>query len=195
MHLLTHLHALCALAVLATALPGQQAQYTYTTAVKDATIIRSCTNCTECPSGEYNQCTLGLKDTLMASATEEQQSQILVGFEQPMAGSSVKSCAVLFPGFGDLLPNEFKVTFALATSSDWDEATVNGENAPLSEPPFKTVTVPPYTRSMDYVDITPACRSAGSDGRFSIYLTVMSEHAEIWGKDSGNAAMVKIFPL
>ncbi|PKY06578.1 hypothetical protein P168DRAFT_316578 [Aspergillus campestris IBT 28561] len=194
MNLLTYLHALLALPILATALPAPATEYTYTTVVKDATIVRS-GNCTDCPSGECNQCTLGLKDTLMASATGEDESQILVGLEQPMPGFSVKSCSILFPGFGDLLPNEFKVTFALALSSDWDEATVNGDNAPPSAPAFKTVTVPPLTRSMDYVDITPACRSAGIDGRFSLYLTALSEHAEIWGKDSGNAAMLKIVPL
>lgn len=195
MHPLTYPYALLVLPIIATALPAQPTQNTITTAVKDATIIRSGTNCTDCPSGECDKCTLGLKDTLMTSATGEEESQILVGFEQPMPGPSVKSCSILFPGFGDLLPNEFKITFALADSSDWDEATVNGDNAPSSAPPFKTVTVPPLTRSMDYVDITPACRSAGSDGRFSIYLTALSEHAEIWGKDSGNAAMLKIVPL
>ncbi|PLN80701.1 hypothetical protein BDW42DRAFT_106520 [Aspergillus taichungensis] len=195
MHPLIYLHALLALPILATAFPAQPAHTTITTAVKDATIIRSGTNCMDCPSGECGKCTLGLKDTLMASATEDEESQILVGFEQPMPGLSVESCSILFPGFGDLLPKEFKITFALAASSDWDEATVNGDNAPAPEPPFKTVTVPPYTRSMDYVDITPACRSAGTDGRFSIYLTALSEHAEIWGKDSGNAAMLKIVPL
>ncbi|KAH7145414.1 hypothetical protein B0J13DRAFT_322381 [Dactylonectria estremocensis] len=161
-------------------------------ALKDSTILRSTTSCGDCPESDCYQCTLGHDDTLQANTGGLASVRSLVGFQLPVSPSSVKRCTVQFPALTRQLAYPVNVTFALAATSDWDETTVNGENAPDSGEPFITVNVPAYS-NLVAVDITPACKAAGEDGQFSVYFGTESGSIAIWSKDSGNPSILHTF--
>lgn len=160
-------------------------------AIKDSTILRSTVSCPNCPDRNCYKCTLGHENTLQANTGGLAYIRALVGFELPVPSSSVTGCSVQFPAFTQPLQFPVNVTVARAASSEWNEDTVDGENAPDSKRPFTMVTVPVNT-NMGPINITQACRHAASDGQFSIYLGTQFDQIEIWSKDSGNPAILHI---
>ncbi|KAL2822563.1 hypothetical protein BJX63DRAFT_125447 [Aspergillus granulosus] len=176
------------LAFLATA---SQAATVDRTAIKDSTILRSTVSCTDCPDNDCYKCTYGFGDRLRANTGGLAWIRSLVGFQLPenVDPSDVTKCTVQFPAFISLPQYAFDLTVAPAVSSDWDEATVNGNNAPDSTDDVTTVHVPALTNP-PLLDITNACQNADEDGQFSIYLGVVSGSYEIWSKDSGNPAVL-----
>ncbi|KAI8867824.1 hypothetical protein GQ42DRAFT_164541 [Ramicandelaber brevisporus] len=160
-------------------------------AIKDSTILRSTVTCPNCPERNCYKCTLGHEPTLRANTGGLAFVRSLVGFQLPVPVASVTKCTVQFPGLKELRQFPLNVTVAVANSSNWCENTVTGENAPDSAAPFVTALVPAYS-NIPAIDITPACKSAGYDGQFSIYLGAQFDSFEIWSKDSGNPAILHI---
>lgn len=160
-------------------------------AVKDSTILRSTTNCPQCPDQNCNRCTLGHEEILEANRGARAFMQSLIGFELPVPADQVTACSVQTPAFTKLPEIDIDVTVAAATSSDWDEDTVNGENAPDSGVYFNTVHVPALS-NLPAFDVTEACKAADEDGQFSIYLAINTGSMAIWSKDSGNPAILHV---
>ncbi|KAF9149305.1 hypothetical protein BG015_008902 [Linnemannia schmuckeri] len=182
------------LAILGSIITVSQANEISRPAKKDSTIFRSTVNCPSCPESNCYKCTLGHENTLQANTGGLAYLRALVGFQLPIPSSSVMNCAVQFPAFTQPLQFPVNLTIALAASSNWDESTVNGENAPDSGDPFTMVEIPANT-NMGPIDITPACKSAASDGEFSIYLGTKAGRIEVWSKDSGNPAILHVIDV
>ncbi|KAJ1721178.1 hypothetical protein LPJ53_004279 [Coemansia erecta] len=161
-----------------------------TPAVKDSTIYRSTVSCPDCPDRNCYKCTLGYNNTLLANTGGLAYISALVGFDMPVKGSSVKSCTVQIPAFTTPLQSAITVVISKAASSDWDEATVDGENAPAIGDQIASVEVPAFN-NLAAVDITPACQSA-KNKKFSIYFNAQFGRFEFWSKDSGNPAILHI---
>lgn len=158
-------------------------------ALKDSTILRSTVSCAECPDQDCYKCTLGHEATLEANTGGRAYVRSLIGFELPVSSDNVTKCTVQTPAFTKLPQFPIDVTVATAEASEWDEDAVNGENAPESGEVFNTVNVPALS-NLPAFDVTPACKSASEDGRFSIYLGAKAGSFAIWSKDSGNAAIL-----
>ncbi|KAB8228081.1 uncharacterized protein BDW43DRAFT_323351 [Aspergillus alliaceus] len=162
-----------------------------TPAAKDSTIFRSTVSCPSCPDRNCYKCTLGHDNTLQANTGGLAYIRSLIGFQLPVPAASVKACTIQFPTFTQQLQFPVNVTLAQAVSSDWDESTVSGENAPDSGDIFTEIQVPAYT-NMGPIDVTPACQNADNEGQLSIYLGTRFDRIEIWSKDSGNPAILHI---
>lgn len=180
-----------ALAILATA---SQAAQVNRPATKDSTIMRSTVSCADCPGNDCYQCTYGSGDRLRANTGGLAWIRSIVGFKIPgeVDPSTITQCTVQFPAFTKLPEYGFNLTVSPAVSSDWDEATVNGNNAPPSTDAINVIPVPALTNP-PLLDITDACKSGGDDGQFSIYIGAEFGSFEIWSKDSGNPAILHIF--
>ncbi|KAI9472991.1 hypothetical protein LPJ78_005543 [Coemansia sp. RSA 989] len=161
-----------------------------TPAVKDSTILRSTVSCANCPESNCYKCTLGHENTLVANTGGLAFIQSLIGFHMPVAASQVTNCTVQIPAFTTRHENPLTVVVSQAASSDWNEDTVNGENAPASGSQIARVDVPAYA-NLGPVDITPACQSA-INGEFSVYFGSGTGRYEFWSKDSGNPAILHI---
>ncbi|KAJ2340186.1 hypothetical protein IWW50_006758 [Coemansia erecta] len=161
-----------------------------TPAVKDSTILRSTVSCPDCPESNCYKCTLGHDDKLSARTGGLAYIQSLVGFHMPVGASQVTSCTVQIPAFATRHEYPLTVVISQAAASDWNEDTVNGENAPAPGSTIATVDVPAYA-NLGAVDITPACKAA-INGEFSIYFGVQTDSYEFWSKDSGNPAILHI---
>ncbi|KAL4888932.1 hypothetical protein BDV59DRAFT_196036 [Aspergillus ambiguus] len=174
-------------------IPTIQAAQTDTPATKDSTIYRSTVNCPQCPDGNCYKCTLGHNDTLIANTGGLAYLRWLVGFELPAetTAADVTACTVQFPGLVTPVAAAFNVTVAPATSSDWDEDSVTGENAPDAGDVFTNVEVPAYAH-LPALDVTPACQGADGQGAFSIYVGTVFGRMEVWSKDSGNPAILHV---
>ncbi|KAE8374854.1 hypothetical protein BDV26DRAFT_300014 [Aspergillus bertholletiae] len=162
-----------------------------TPATKDSTILRSTVSCPGCPDRNCYKCTLGHDATLEANTGGLAYIRSLVAFQLPVSAASITSCTVQFPAFTKPLQASVNITVARALSSDWNEDTVTGENAPDSGDVFTQMEVPAYA-NMGAIDITPACQAADEDGNLSIYLGTMFDRIELWSKDSGNPAILHI---
>lgn len=160
-------------------------------AIKDSTILRSTVSCPECPEKDCYKCTLGHNETLEANTGGRAYIRSLLGFELPVPTEQVTKCTVQTPAFTKLPQFPLEVTIAAASTSDWDEDTVSGENAPGDGGVFDTVSVPALSNP-PALDVTPACKGASEDGQFSIYLGVESGSFAIWSKDSGNPAVLRV---
>lgn len=160
-------------------------------AIKDSTILRSTVSCPECPEQDCYKCTLGHNETLEANTGGRAYIRSLIGFELPVPAEKVTECTVQTPGFTKLPQSPLEVTVAAAKSSEWDEDTVTGGNAPEDDGVFNTVSVPALSH-LPAFDVTPACKAASEDGQFSIYLGVETGSFAIWSKDSGNAAVLHV---
>ncbi|KAJ2448271.1 hypothetical protein EV183_005527 [Coemansia sp. RSA 2336] len=178
-----------AIALLALLMPVYGARID-TPAVKDSTILRSTVSCANCPESNCYKCTLGHDKTLVANTGGLAFIQSLIGFHMPVDASRVTNCTVQIPAFTTQHENPFTVVVAQAASSDWNEDTVNGENAPASGSQIAQVDVPAYA-NLGPVDITPACKSA-VNGEFSVYFGSRIGRYEFWSKDSGNPAILHI---
>jgi hypothetical protein len=178
------------LAILAAA---SQATILNRPAIKDSTILRSTVSCATCPDNDCYKCTYGLEGHLRANTGGLAWVRSLVGFQLPenVDPSYVTKCTVQFPAFTRLPQYEFNLTVVPAVSSDWDEDTVNGDNAPDSNGDIAIVPVPALTNP-PLLDVTNACQDADEDGQFSIYLGADFGSFEIWSKDSGNPAVLHI---
>lgn len=180
--------ALAMVVGIVTAAPGGKVSQP---ASKDATILRSSTGCPQCPESNCYKCTLGHDDTLEASLGARAFVNFLVGFELTVPTSKIKECTVQFPAFTKPRPAPVNVTISRAKSSDWDEDTVNGENAPEPDARFASYPVDAYA-NMGALDITPACKAADDQGRFTIAVGTETGGIEIWSKDSGNPAILHV---
>ncbi|KAF9916064.1 hypothetical protein FBU30_001556 [Linnemannia zychae] len=180
-----------ALATIASIIAVSQARKISRPAIKDSTILRSTVSCANCPDRNCYKCTLGHENTLQANTGGLAYIRALVGFKLPVPSSSVRRCTVQFPAFTQPLQFPLNITIAQSASSDWNENTVDGENAPDSGKPFTMVTIPANT-NMGPIDITPACKNAMSDGQFSIYLGTQFGRIEIWSENSGNPAILHV---
>ncbi|KAJ2309481.1 hypothetical protein H4S02_010269 [Coemansia sp. RSA 2611] len=160
-----------------------------TPATKDSTILRSTTSCTSCPENNCYKCTLGHENTLVANTGGLAYIQALIGFHMPVEASQVSNCTIQIPAF-TTHEYPFTVIISNAASSDWDEDTVSGENAPAPGSEIAKVYVPAYN-NLGPVDITPACQAA-VNGEFSVYFGAQSDRFEFWSKDSGNPAILHI---
>ncbi len=162
-------------------------------AIKDSTVMRSTVSCTDCPDNDCYQCTYGSGDKLRANTGGLAWIRSIVGFKIPeeVDSSTITQCTVQFPAFTRLPEYGFNLTVSPAVSSDWDEATVNGNNAPPSTDAINIFPVPALTNP-PLLDITDACKAAGDDGQFSIYIGAEFGSFEIWSKDSGNPAVLHI---
>ncbi|KAL5365129.1 hypothetical protein BJX96DRAFT_179560 [Aspergillus floccosus] len=169
------------------------ASETATPATKDSTIFRSTVSCPACPDRNCYKCTLGHNDTLVANTGGLAYLRWLVDFDLPaeVAPAAVTSCTVQFPGFVAPVGAGINVTVSTAVSSDWDEDTVTAENAPDAGDVLSTVEVPAYA-NLPALDVTGACRGAGGDGAFSIYVGTVFGRMEVWSKDSGNPAILHV---
>ncbi|KOS19893.1 hypothetical protein ESCO_005654 [Escovopsis weberi] len=192
-------------------------------AVKDATILRwSSAPCPSCPSSSCAKCTLGLNNTFLASSSSSSSSSSdsdsvpsaspayapapapapaphavsLIGFQLTLPASAVHSCTVQFPAFTRLPRSNLTVLFEQvpAAGAGWDEASVDALSAPAHGPLIASVPVPALS-NMPAVDLTSACRAAGPDGQFSVYVSAEEGRFEIWSKDSGNPAILHVQPL
>lgn len=180
--------ALAMVAGVAVAAPGGEVTLP---ASKDSTILRSTTNCPNCPDHNCYKCTLGHDDILEASSGARALVRFLVGFELSVPASKIKECTVQFPAFTKPRPTPVNVTISRAQSSDWDEATVNGENVPEADVIFASYPVA-ANANMGPLDITPACRGADAKGKFTIEVGTESGGIKIWSKDSGNPAILHV---
>ncbi|OGM47459.1 hypothetical protein ABOM_002595 [Aspergillus bombycis] len=162
-----------------------------TPATKDSTIFRSTVNCPACPDGNCYKCTLGHDATLQTNTGGLAYIRSLIAFQLPVPAASVTACTVQFPAFTKPLEAPVNVTVAQALSSDWNEDTVTGENAPDSGDVFTEIEVPAYA-NMGPIDVTPACKGADEDGHFSIFVGTKFGRIEVWSKDSGNPAILHI---
>ncbi|KKK19265.1 hypothetical protein P175DRAFT_0492934 [Aspergillus ochraceoroseus IBT 24754] len=187
MHLLVF-RLVSALAILSSTALAEQIN---TPAIKDSTILRSTVSCADCPDRDCYKCTLGSASTLRANTGGLAFVRSLVGYQLPVPVDSVTRCTVQFPAFTQLPQNGFNVTVSPAVSSDWDEATVNGNNAPAATDAQTIVPVPALS-NMPALDVTDACKSASVDGQFSIYIGVDFGSYEIWSKDSGNPSVLHV---
>ncbi|KAL3461489.1 hypothetical protein BJX64DRAFT_260680 [Aspergillus heterothallicus] len=162
-------------------------------AIKDSTILRSTVSCTACPDNDCYKCTYGLENNLRANTGGLAWIRSLVGFQLPegMNPSAVTQCTVQFPAFTRLPQYDINLTVVPAVSSDWDEETVNGNNAPASTDDVSIIPVPALTNP-PLIDVTNACQGADEDGQFSIYVGADFGSFEIWSKDSGNPAVLHI---
>ncbi|KAL3478765.1 hypothetical protein BJX99DRAFT_256177 [Aspergillus californicus] len=187
------MHALKLISALAILATTSQATLINRPSIKDATIMRSTVSCTGCPENDCYRCTYGSNDTLRVNTGGLAWIRSLVGFQLPenVDPSSVTKCTVQFPAFKKLPQSGFEMTVVPAVSSDWDEETVNGNNAPAATDEISTVTVPELTNP-PLLDVTNACNLADEDGRFSIYLGVEFGSYEIWSKDFGAPAVLHI---
>ncbi|KAL4768873.1 hypothetical protein BDW60DRAFT_113131 [Aspergillus nidulans var. acristatus] len=182
-----------ALAVLATT---SQAAQLNRPSVKDSTILRSTVSCPDCPESNCYKCRYGSEKTLRANTGGLAWIRSLVGFRldlpEDIYPDDITKCTVQFPAFTKLPNSAFNMTVIPAVSTDWDEVTVNGENAPASTDdvavyPVQALTNPPL------LDVTEACWLADDDGQFSIYLGAEFGSYEIWSKDSGNPAVLHVY--
>ncbi|KAJ2022805.1 hypothetical protein GGI06_001666 [Coemansia sp. S85] len=160
-------------------------------ATKDSTIMRSTVSCTNCTNNNCYECTLGHDQKLVANTGGLAFVQALIGFKMPVSGSSVSSCTIQIPAFTAPLQYPITVQFFTAASSNWNEDTITANNAPAPGALINSVDVPAYN-NLAASDITAACQSAGSDGKFSVYLGAQFGHFEFWSKDSGNPAIIHI---
>ncbi|KAL2826816.1 hypothetical protein BDW59DRAFT_60958 [Aspergillus cavernicola] len=187
------MHALKLVSALAILATTSQATIINRPAIKDSTILRSTVSCTGCPESDCYKCTYGSADTLRVNTGGHAWIRSLIGFQLPedVEPSTVTKCTVQFPAFKELPPTGFDLTVVPAVSSDWDEETVNGNNAPAATDAITIVSVPELTNP-PLLDVTDACQAADDDGQFSIYLGVEFGSYEIWSKDSGNPAVLHI---
>ncbi|KNG87174.1 hypothetical protein ANOM_003784 [Aspergillus nomiae NRRL 13137] len=162
-----------------------------TPATKDSTILRSTVSCPTCPDRNCYKCTLGHDGTLQANTGGLAYIRSLIAFQLPVPAASITACTVQFSAFTKPLEAPVNVTAAQALSSDWDEDTVTGENAPDAGDVFAEIEVPAYA-NMGAIDVTPACKGADEDGKFSIFLGTKFGRIEVWSKDSGNPAILHI---
>ncbi|KAM0441275.1 hypothetical protein ACHAPT_000584 [Fusarium lateritium] len=160
-------------------------------ALKDSTILRSTVSCPECPDRNCYKCTLGHNETLQANTGGLAYVRTIIGFKLPVPARRVTKCTVQTPAFTKLPEFPVTVTVSAAKTSNWNEDTVNGENAPDSGEVFNTVNVPALS-NLPAFDVTPACKAASKDRQFSIYLGAQSGSFAIWSKDSGNPAILHI---
>ncbi|ORX67766.1 hypothetical protein DL89DRAFT_268980 [Linderina pennispora] len=170
---------------------AQPALTHYTQATKDATIVRSTASCPDCPNSNCNECAQGLRKTLVANTGGLAYIRMIIGFTLPVEKSQVRACHLSLPGFVIPLKSNVTVNFWQAVSSDWDEATITGNNAPDAGAQIASVTVPANT-NMTAVDITPACLNADEEGNFSVYVGTQFDRIELWSKESGNPAILHI---
>lgn len=154
-------------------------------ALKDSTIFRSTEVCESCPNKSCYECTLGHNETLRVQTGGVAYIRSLIGFRLPVPATSVTKCTVQFPGFVTLPQKNINVTVSRAMSSNWDEDTVNGENAPIMGVVFNSVEVEAES-NLPAIDVTFACKKAAKDRRFSIFLGAQSGSFAVWSKDSGN---------
>ncbi|KAL4911282.1 hypothetical protein BDW74DRAFT_172748 [Aspergillus multicolor] len=164
--------------------------------VKDSTILRSTVTCVECPERSCYQCRYGAETNLRANTGGLAWIRSLVGFRLDLPEDrypdDITKCTVQFPAFTKLPEAAFNLTVSPAVSSDWDEVTVNADNAPASTDDLTVYHVPALTNP-PLLDVTNACWLAGDDGQFSIYLGAEFGSYEIWSKDSGNPAVLHIY--
>ncbi|KAL4922728.1 hypothetical protein BDW62DRAFT_2319 [Aspergillus aurantiobrunneus] len=188
------MHALKLISAFAVLATTSQATQINRPAIKDSTILRSTVSCTECPENDCYKCTYGSEDRLRANTGGRAWIRSLVGFQLPdgLDPSTITECTVQFPAFTELPETGFNLTVVPAVSSDWDEATVNGNNAPASTDAITVIPVPALTNP-PLLDVTNACQTASDDGQFSIYLGADFGSYEIWSKDSGNPAVLHMF--
>jgi hypothetical protein len=189
------MYALKSISTIATLLAtASQATQLNRPAIKDASILRSTVSCTECPENDCYKCTHGSDDTLRANTGGLAWIRSIVGFQLPegVDTSSVTECTVQFPAFTKLPQTGFNLTIVPAVSSDWDEESVNGNNAPPTTDAITLIPVPELTNPPQ-LDVTTACQNADEDGQFSIYLGVEFGSWEIWSKDSGHPAVLHVF--
>ncbi|KAE8138557.1 hypothetical protein BDV38DRAFT_244095 [Aspergillus pseudotamarii] len=189
MHLITPCRLCTALTVFASLITSSVA--IDTPATKDSTIFRSTVSCPTCPDHNCYKCTLGHDATLEANTGGLAYIRSLIAFQLPVPAASITACTVQFPAFTKPLDAPVNVTAAQALSSDWDEDTVTGENAPDSGEVLTEIGVPAYA-NMGAIDVTPACKGADEDGNFSIFLGTKFGRIEVWSKDSGNPAILHI---
>ncbi|EEQ31333.1 hypothetical protein McanMca71_004556 [Microsporum canis] len=161
-------------------------------ALKDSTILRSTVSCPDCPERNCYKCTLGHNNTLLANTGGLAYIRTLVGFQLPVPTKKVKKCTVQFPAFVQRIQTAINVTVSEAMSSNWDEDTVTGENAPDSGEPFSSLLVPALN-NMGPLDVTQACKAAADNGDFSIFVGTQFGRIEIWSKDSGNPAILHTY--
>ncbi|KAL4881255.1 hypothetical protein BJY04DRAFT_62224 [Aspergillus karnatakaensis] len=161
--------------------------------IKDATITRSTSSCATCPENNCYKCTHGSDDTIRANTGGLAWVRSIVGFQLPaeVDPSSVTECTVQFPAFTKLPETGFNLTVVSAVSSDWEEAVVNGDNAPPTTDAIELIAVPKLTNP-PLLDVTFACQNADERGEFSIYLGVEFGSWEIWSKDSGFPAVLHV---
>ncbi|KAJ2060533.1 hypothetical protein GGI17_003651 [Coemansia sp. S146] len=172
--------------------PSGSSGHQYTTpATKDSTIFRSTVSCPNCPNFNCYECTLGHNQTLVANTGGLAFLQVLIGFKMPVRGSSVASCSIQIPAFTTPLQYPITVQFFTAASSDWNEDTVTANNAPAAGTLFNSVEVPAFN-NLGLTDITAACQTAASNGKFSVYMGAQFDRFEFWSKDSGNPAILHI---
>ncbi|OAA39423.1 hypothetical protein NOR_06261 [Metarhizium rileyi] len=170
---------------------ASQTRETLVSAIKDSTILRSTVSCPNCPERNCYKCTLGHERTLQAKSGGLSYIRMLIGFELPSSLTTFRQCTLQVAEFTGPREYPVNVTVAQALTSDWDESTVTGESAPGSHEPFTTAAVPSHT-NIGPIDITKACRDAGSNGQFSVYVGTRSDSIEIWSKDSGRPAILRI---
>ncbi|KAI8866420.1 hypothetical protein GQ42DRAFT_74656 [Ramicandelaber brevisporus] len=160
-------------------------------AIKDSTILSSTVTCSNCPEENCNKCTRGHEPTLRANTGGLAFVRSLVSFQLPVPATSVTKCTVEFPAMKEQLASPLNVTVSMAASSDWNEDTVTAENAPDSADPFTGAPVLAES-NIPEIDITSACKNAGNDGQFSIYLGTQVGRFEISSKDAGKPAMLHV---
>ncbi|KAJ1664886.1 hypothetical protein IW140_003705 [Coemansia sp. RSA 1813] len=161
-------------------------------ATKDSTIMRSTVSCPDCPDRNCYKCTLGHDDKLTVNTGGLAFNQALVGFTLPVDASEVTQCMVQIPAFVTPLQYPLNITVYLAASSDWDEDTVDGENAPQAGAQVAIVTVPASFNPAP-IAITQACQAADANRQFSIYFGAQFGYYQFWSKDSGNPAIISVF--
>ncbi|KAF7115471.1 hypothetical protein CNMCM5793_002429 [Aspergillus hiratsukae] len=189
MHTPTPLTICTVLAVLPSCITTSWAQDA--PAIKDSTILRSTVSCPDCPDRNCYKCTLGHDKTLRASTGGLAWVRFLVGFKLRGPVTDATKCTVQFPAFVRPNPSAVNVTVARALSCDWDEDTVDGENAPESGDIFTSMVVEPY-HNIPAIDITAACKGAQANGEFSIYVGTQSDSIEIWSKEAGAPAILHV---
>ncbi|KAL4985551.1 hypothetical protein BDW68DRAFT_140427 [Aspergillus falconensis] len=190
------MHGLRLFSTLAFLATTSQAAQINRPSVKDSTILRSTVSCPDCPERNCYQCRYGSEKNLRANTGGLAWIRSLVGFRldlpEDIYSDDITKCTIQFPAFTTLPKSAFNLTVTPAVSSDWDEVTVNGENAPASTDDIAVYPVPALTNP-PLLDVTEACLLADGDGQFSIYLGAEFGSYEIWSKDSGNPAVLHVY--
>ncbi|KAG0085415.1 hypothetical protein BGZ93_008273 [Podila epicladia] len=190
------LSALTVLAIINVAHAG----FYITEATKDATVVNSVLKtCKSCPRSACTLCNHGYDNTLDISSNPTANPKLrsthraLIGFKLPdVPVEEIDACYLEFPDFTRQRSSPIELKFAFTGSNDWDEATVNGRNAPDITFAFQRIEVPAGGENMGLIDATEACIQGEIDGELSIFIEAADGSVKIPSRHSGKPAMLHV---
>ncbi|KAJ1675332.1 hypothetical protein EV182_001482, partial [Spiromyces aspiralis] len=166
-------------------------------AFKDSTILRTRYQCPTCPSSDCNQCTLGGESSLQVVSGDYTVKQAIIGFTLPSETigrpDRLDKCVLQLPKLTSNVVDRVTLPIYAASSTFWDEYSVNANNAPSDTDYIGSVTImsdgnPPP------VDLTNACKLASAKGAgFSIIINpALGRSFEFPSKEAGKPSKLSV---